>query len=134
MPPEMTRAAGTFDVKTALTNHPPDPTIGSMSLDKQYHGDLEATAKGEMLWVGDPASGNAGSVAIERVTGTLGGKTGSFAFMLTGVMVKGTAPQMTVTIIPGSGTEGLSGIYGALTIIITPGKHSYTLDYAFSAQ
>ena len=128
----MTHATGSFDVKIVPTGHAPDATLNSMSIDKTFHGDLEGTSKGEMLSAGDPASGNAGYVAMERVTGTVGGKTGSFALMHSGVMIKGTEPKLTVTIVPGSGTDGLSGIYGSLTITIAGGKHSYTLDYAFA--
>jgi len=132
----MTHASGTFDVKSAPTDHAPDPSLGSYSLDKVYHGDLEATGKGEMLSAGDPSTGNAGYVAIERIAGTLGGpsgtKTGTFAVMQMGTMSTGTAPQLTATIVPGSGTGDLSGIYGSMTIALADGKHNYTLDYAFA--
>ena len=123
-------ATGTFEVKMAPTGHPPDPTLGSHSLDKQYRGDLEATAKGEMLSAGDPASGNAGYVAIERVTGQLAGKAGTFALMQSATMASGSAPQMNIAIVPGSGTGALTGISGAMSIAIANGEHSYTLNYS----
>jgi len=126
--PIMLHAKGTFDVKMAPTGHAPDESIGSFSSVKQFHGDLEATSKGEMLSVGNPSQGDAAYVAMERVTGTLGGKTGSFALYHVGTFVKGT-PQLAVTVAPGSGTGELTGISGTLTIIITDGKHSYTFDY-----
>lgn len=122
-------ASGTFEVKVAPTGHAPDPTLASLSLDKQYHGDLEATAKGEMLSAGNPATGNAGYVAIERVTGKLAGKTGTFALIQLGTMASGSAPQITATVVPGSGTGDLTGISGAMQIIVANGKHLYVLDY-----
>ncbi len=130
----MIHAKGTFEVKVAPTNHPPDSSLSSYSLDKTYHGDLEALGKGEMLSAGDPATGNAGYVAIERVTGKLNGKTGTFALMQSGIMADGKAPQLTVTVVPGSGTAELKGISGAMTVIIEGGKHSFALDYGFTPQ
>jgi len=128
----MTRhAEGTFDVKT--TPMPPDDVttgtpIGRFALDKQFHGDLEGPGKGEMLGAGDPSKGTAGYVAIEHVTGTLQGHTGSFALQHLGTMEQGKF-QLAVTVVPGSGKGDLTGIAGSMTIIITGGKHSYTFDY-----
>ena len=124
-------ATGAFDVKT--TPLPPDDatggtTIGRYALDKQFHGALEAASKGEMLGAGDPSKGSAGYVAIERVTGTLRGHTGSFALQHTGTMDQGKF-QLTVTVVPGSGAGGLAGIAGTMAIIITNGKHSYDFEY-----
>jgi len=131
------RATGAFEAKT--TPLPPDEAtggadvnIGRYALDKQYHGDLEATGKGEMLGAGDPAKGNAGYVAIEHVTGTLHGHSGSFALQHTGTMDQGKL-QLTVTVVPGSGTGGLAGIAGTMTIIITSGNHSYDFEYTLPA-
>jgi hypothetical protein len=129
------RATGPFDVK--VTPQPPedkvgDPTIGRMSLDKQYHGDLEATSKGQMLAVMTDVKGSAGYVAIERVTGTLrtanGARTGSFALQHSGTMARG-APQLSVTVIPDSGTGELVGLAGKMTINVADGKHSYDFEY-----
>jgi expansin (peptidoglycan-binding protein) len=128
----MTRhAEGTFDVKN--TPLPPDDAttgtpIGRFALDKQFHGDLEAASKGEMLGAGNPATGTAGYVAIEQITGTLQGHTGSFALQHLGTMEQGKF-NLTVTVVPGSGTGDLTGIAGSMNIIITAGKHSYTFDY-----
>jgi Protein of unknown function (DUF3224) len=124
-------ATGAFDVK--MTPLPPDDAtagtnIGRYGLDKQFHGDLEAASKGEMLSAGDPAKGSAGYVAIERVTGTLRGRTGSFALQHAGTMDQGKF-QLTVTVVPSSGTGGLAGIAGTMTIVITNGKHSYDFEY-----
>jgi hypothetical protein len=130
----MAQAAGTFEVK--LVPMTPegigsDPLMGRMSIEKQFHGDLEATSKGEMLAARTAVKGSAGYVAIERVTGTLHGKNGSFALQHTGVMTRG-APQLSVIVVPDSGTEELTGIDGRLTIEIVAGQHSYTFDYTFT--
>lgn len=130
--PVMTRhAEGTFDVKTtpiAANDATMGTLIGRYSLLKQYHGDLDATSKGEMLSAGEPSTGNAGYVAIEQVNGALNGHTGSFALQHIGAM-EGGIYKLSVVVVPGSGTGQLSGIAGTLTIIIASGKHSYTFDY-----
>ena len=127
----MTRASGTFDVKMAplSDDFAKSAGISSMSIDKQFHGDLEATSKGEMLSAGDYAKGNAGYVAMEQVTGTLGGHSGSFALQHSATLTQG-APQMSVTVVPGSGTGQLAGISGSMTIKIEKGKHFYELEYS----
>lgn len=128
-------AVGTFDVKT--TPLPPDDAttgtaIGRYFLDKQFHGDLDATGKGEMLGAGDPAKGNAGYVAIEQITGTLQGHTGSFALQHMGTM-ENLSYKLSVTVVPGSGTGALAGIAGTMVITIADGKHSYAFDYTLPA-
>ena len=130
----MTQATGKFEVK--LVPMTPegiggDPLMGRMSLDKQFHGDLEATSKGEMLAARTAVKGSAGYVAIERVTGALHGKNGSFVLQHTGVMTRG-APQLSIIVVPDSGTEELTGIDGRMTIDIVSGEHSYTFDYTFT--
>jgi Protein of unknown function (DUF3224) len=124
-------AEGTFDVKNAPL--PADDavsgtSIGRYGLDKQFHGDLEATSKGEMLAAGNPATGTAGYVAIEQVTGALHGLSGTFALQHFGTM-EDNRFELTVKAVPGSGTGELSGISGAMTILITNGKHSYKFNY-----
>ena len=130
-PSPMSTAKGTFEVKMIPQTNPVDPSIMTMSIDKQIHGDLEATTKGEMLSAGDPKAGAAGYVAIEQVTGKLGGKTGSFALMHFATMTPGSPNEMKVIVVPGSGTGELSGIHGTFTILIEGGKHSYTFEYGF---
>lgn len=125
-------ATGTFEVK--MTPQSPvdgvgDPTVGRMALEKQFKGDLEGAGRGQMLAVGTAVDGSAGYVAMERVHGTLHGREGSFALQHNGVMNRGT-PQLAITIVPDSGTEGLSGIAGALTIRIADGVHHYDLAYS----
>jgi hypothetical protein len=127
-------AAGTFDVK--LTPQPPEDktegsTLGRMSIDKQFHGDLEATSKGEMLSAMTAVRGSAGYVAIERVSGTLQGRSGTFVLQHTGTMTRG-APQLTITVVPDSGTGQLAGLSGKMTIKIENGKHSYEFEYTLA--
>jgi hypothetical protein len=102
--------------------------IGRMLLDKKFSGDLEATSKGQMLAAGAPA-GSGGYVALEQVTGTLAGRSGTFVLQHSGTMTRG-APQLTVSVVPDSGTGGLEGLDGTMRIIIEEGRHSYEFDYA----
>jgi hypothetical protein len=127
----MTRASGTFEVKLvpqATDEGGEGATLGRMSIDKQFHGDLEATSKGEMLTAGTSVRGSAGYVAIERVSGTLHGRSGTFALQHSGTMTRG-APQLTITVVPDSGTGQLAGLAGTMAIEIADGKHSYVLEY-----
>lgn len=127
----MNRAVGTFDVKLApldAYNRDHGALAGRMSLDKQFRGELEATGKGEMLTAGTDVKGSAAYVAIERVTGTLRGRSGSFALHHTGIMNRGV-PTLSIAVVPDSGTGGLAGISGRMAIIIADGKHSYEFDY-----
>jgi uncharacterized protein DUF3224 len=99
-----------------------------MSGDKQFHGDLEGTSKVQMLTAMTDVKGSAGYVAIERVTGTLHGHTGSFVLQHSGSSNRG-ATQLSITVVPDSGTGQLVGITGKMTITITDGKHSYDFEY-----
>lgn len=103
-------------------------TTGRMSLNKKFEGDLTAVGAGEMLTALTPVKGSAGYVAIERVTGTLNGKEGSFVFQHSGIMDQGKQ-QLSVTVVPGSGTGELTGIDGKFAIIIADGKHSFEFEY-----
>jgi len=117
---------GTFDVKMTPQGAP-DAAVGRMSLAKEFHGALEATSVGEMLAI-RADKGSAGYVAMERVTGTLDGRKGSFALQHSGTMTRG-AGGLTVTVVPDSGTEELASLSGKMGIEVTGGKHSYTFDY-----
>ena len=123
-------AKGPFDVKLTPQGAATDPTaVGRFSLDKTFHGDIEGTSAGEMLAVRTAVGGSAGYVAIERVTGTLAGRAGTFALQHWGMMDKG-APDLKVTVIPDSGTGDLTGLAGTMTIDIQPGgKHFYAFTY-----
>ena len=120
-------AKGPFEVKVApLDSY--NKELGRMSLDKQFHGDLEARSQGEMLSVGT-ARDNGGYVAIERVTGTLHGRSGSFALQHNATMTAGV-PYLNIVVVPGSGTGELAGLSGSMQIDIAPGgAHAYRFDY-----
>ena len=125
------RASGTFEVK--LNPQPADDyadatALARMTIDKEFRGDLEGTSKGQMLSAATPIRNSAGYVAIERVTGTLQGRSGSFILQHSGTMNRG-APSLVVSIVPDSGAGGLEGISGTMTIDLGGGKHAYTLDY-----
>jgi len=125
-------AKGDFDVKMApqawsesSSNH----GLGRFMLDKQYHGDLEATSEGQMLASGDGKPGSSAVyVAIEKVTGKLQGREGSFVLYHVGIMTRGE-PQLTITVAPDSGTGELQGLAGTVKIEIAAGKHSYDFAY-----
>jgi hypothetical protein len=121
-------AHGTFTVSVKPLTPPPAEGLGRFSIDKDIHGDLEATTKGEMFSGGDPKQGVAGYVAIEVVTGSLAGRHGSFALQHSATMDK-SGLKMTVIVVPGSGTGELKGIAGTFTIHIESGQHSYDLEY-----
>jgi hypothetical protein len=130
-----THASGTFDVKLNPQSSEEDADgtgLGRLSIDKQFHGDLEATSKGEMLSAGTSVKGSAGYVAIERVRGTLEGRTGTFILQHSGTMTRG-APQLAISVVPDSGTGGLEEISGTMTINIVHGKHFYEFDYTLPA-
>jgi hypothetical protein len=124
-------AQGPFDVKLSpqtLSAQSADPRLGRMSIEKQYHGDLEATAKGEMLTASTEVKESGTYVAGERVTGALHGRRGTFSMHHTGIMNRGT-PELKITVVPDSGTDQLQGLTGTMTIKIDNGKHSYEFDY-----
>ena len=120
-------ATGTFDV-TLAPQADADSAIGRMSIDKQFHGDLDGTSKGTMLASMTAIPSSAGYVALEKVTGTLHGKRGTFALQHSGTMNRG-AQSLTITVVPDSGTDELAGIFGSMKIIIEGKKHSYEFEY-----
>ena len=123
-------ATGPFDVRvTPQDDKSDDPLLGRMALDKQYHGDLEATGKGQMLTAGTEVKGSGAYVAIEKVSGTLKGRSGSFVLQHAGTMAQ-NVPQLNVIVVPDSGTGELKGLTGKMMInIAADGKHSYDLEY-----
>ena len=133
--PMTQHAAGPFDVKvTHQDDNSPDPLLARMTLDKQYHGDLEGTGQGQMLTAGTSVKGSGAYVAIEKVAGTLHGRKGTFVLQHSGTMTQ-NKPQLIITIVPDSGTGQLAGISGKMTITIAAdGKHSYDLEYALPTQ
>ena len=124
-------ATGTFEVKLlpqSSDDNTADATLGRMSIDKQFHGDLEGTSKGQMLTAATSVKGSAGYVAIERVTGTLHGRSGAFTLQHSGTMTRGK-PQLKITVVPDSGDGQLAGLSGRMTIKIEEGKHFYAFEY-----
>jgi hypothetical protein len=105
-----------------------DSKLGRMALDKEFHGDLEGLSKGEMLSARTDIKESAGYVAIERITGTLAGKRGSFVLQHTATMTRGH-PFMSIAVVPDSGTAALTGLTGSMTIEAQEGRHSYELSY-----
>ena len=127
-------ATGSFEVNLvpqSLADADAGPLMGRLSINKTFSGGLQATSKGEMLSAGTAVKGSAGYVAMERVTGTLNGKSGSFVLQHSGTMNRGT-PRLTVSVVPDSGTDELAGLTGTLSIQIAEGKHSYAMDYEIS--
>lgn len=127
----MPHAAGQFDVKLVPRSPQADdePTIGRLLLDKQYHGELEGPSKGDMLSNQTASTGAAVYVAVERFAGTLQGRTGSFVLAHVGTATR-DAQKLNVIIVPGSGTDQLTGIEGTMMIKIVDKKHLYEVDYS----
>jgi len=126
------RAVGTFEVKLNPQDEAAEAAVGSMTIDKQFQGDLVGTSKGQMLMAGsESVKGSAGYVAIEKVTGKLNGRSGTFYLQHNGTMNRG-AGELTITVIPDTGTDQLTDLRGRMNIIIESGKHSYEFDYELS--
>ena len=131
------RAVGPFDVK--VTPQKPDTQIaraanlGRLTIDKRFHGDLEGISKGEMLAAQTDVPGSAGYVALERVTGKLSGRSGSFVLQHSATMQRGK-PVSSITVVPDSGTGELRGLSGKMTITVaSDGGHSYEFDFKFES-
>jgi hypothetical protein len=129
-------ATGPFEVKLNVLeqyNKIEGASVGRMSIDKTFHGDLEASSQGEMLTAMGTVQGSAGYVAIERVTGTLRGRSGSFALQHSSTMTRGK-PSQSVIVVPDSGTGDLAGLEGSMTIVIADHdgqrKHFYKFEYS----
>jgi hypothetical protein len=128
-------ATGSFEVKS--TPQPSgfkteDPNLGRTTGEKRFNGDLEATSEVQMLTAGTSVKGSAAYVAIEKITGTLKGRSGTFILQHSGTMNRGV-PQLTVTVVPDSGTGQLAGLSGKMSIAIAAdGKHSYDLEFTLA--
>ena len=107
--------------------------LGRMSIDKRLHGELDATSKGEMLSAMSAVKGSAGYVAMERVTGTIQGRKGSFVLQHSATMNRGVQ-SMSITVVPDSGTDELEGLQGSLIIDIVDGKHYYTFTFEINGE
>jgi hypothetical protein len=124
----MPHATGAFTVDVRPLTPAPAEGLSRLSINKQLQGDLEATSQGEMLGGGDYKQGEAGYVAIELVTGTLGGHSGAFALQHFATMNAGSS-NMQIVVVPGSGSGELAGISGTFAIRIEDGQHFYDFDY-----
>lgn len=124
-------ASGNFEVTMSPQPADDESGLGHMRLDKQFHGDLQAHSQGQMLAAGTEVKGSAGYVAMERVEGSLHGRSGSFILQHSGTMNRG-APQLLVSVVPDSGTGELRGLAGTLTIDIVDGQHRYGFEYCFA--
>lgn len=125
-------AKGLFDVQLgpeALSAVAEGSGLGRLSLDKTYHGDLIATSRGEMLSFRSSTPGSAGYVAMETVSGTLHGRSGTFVLQHSSTMTRGI-PTQSIGVVPDSGTDALTGITGNLVIVIADGQHAYDFTYA----
>jgi hypothetical protein len=131
----MSHVSGPFEVKLTQQEDKADPGIGRVILDKKFHGELEATSHGVMLFVtATTPKDTGGYVAMEIVSGTLGGRTGTFALQHRGTMNAGRY-SLSVLVVPGSGTNQLAGLTGKMDINIAPdGKHSYDFEYALPVR
>jgi len=127
-----THATGTFDITMAPigTDDKADgSTLGRMSIAKKFRGDLEGASQGEMMTAMTDIEGSAGYVALERVTGTLHGRHGSFILQHGGVMTRGHDSQLTILVVPDSATDQLVGLTGKMAIVVSEGVHTYDLHY-----
>jgi hypothetical protein len=127
------RATGSFDVK--VTSQKPDSQVARaanlsrLTIDKRFHGDLEGISKGEMLALQTEVKGSAGYVALERVSGKLKGRSGSFVLQHSATMNRGD-PDTQITVVPDSGTGELRGLSGRMNITVLPdGAHNYEFDF-----
>ena len=128
------QARGAFEVKLnpmTFEGQAEGATLGRMSIDKQFHGDLEGVSQGQMITAGTSVKGSAAYVAIERVSGILQGRSGAFTLQHSGTMTRG-APHLSVTVVPDSGTGDLAGLAGRMEIKVADGKHSYEFEYTLA--
>jgi len=129
------RITGEFEVELApqpMAEAGAESGLGRMTLNKQFHGELEATSQGEMLSAMTGVQGSGVYVAVERVTGALAGRRGSFMLHHTGIMKRG-APHLSINVVPDSGTDELAGLTGKMDIRIEAGgKHFYDFEYSFN--
>jgi len=122
------RATGTFEVKLTPQEQDEQSKLGRFSIDKQFEGQLEGTSNGQMLSASTEVEGSAAYVAIERVSGRLNGQRGEFVLQHRATMSRGV-PDLSITVVPDSGTEELIGLSGKMSLRIEEGKHYYEFEY-----
>lgn len=132
------RATGSFDVK--VTPQKPDTQVARaanlsrLTIDKRFHGDLEGISKGEMLALQTEVKGSAGYVALERVTGKLKGRSGSFVLQHSATMTRGE-PETQISVVPDSATGELRGLSGRMSISVgADGAHTYEFEFKIDAK
>lgn len=125
----MPLAAGSFELKLSPESPTGDATIARYSIDRNFSGDLQARSRVEMLGTQFPETYSGVFVAIERITGSLGGRSGAFSLYHTRIMNRGV-PTLTAAVVPDSGTEALVGLTGSMKIIMEKERQSYEFDYA----
>ena len=126
------KATGTFEVKlTPEEDRSGEAIVGRMTIDKQFQGDIEGTSKGLMIMAGTAVQGSAGYVALEKVTASVNGRSGTFYLQHNGIMNRGEG-QLSVVVIPDSGTDGLTGLSGTFGIKIDNGTHFYDFEYTIA--
>ena len=108
------------------------PALGRMTFDKTWEGDLKGESLGELLSVGDPASGTAAYTVLEVFSGTLAGHRGQVAFHQYGTM-QGGQTTLSYRVVPGSGLGELAGLRGELTLTVVDRVHHYALNYVLEA-
>lgn len=128
----MPTAAGTFVVQA--TRQPPydsapGATLGRTSFVKHFEGDLVADSTVEMLSAMTEVRGSAVYVALERIVGSLHGRSGSFVVHHRGLMDRG-AQSLEIGIVQDAATGELAGLRGTMSIQIEDGKHLYRCDYS----
>ena len=126
------RVKGPFKVTLspqATESEKMDASLGRLTIDKHFEGELEAHSKGQMLSAGGNVGGSGGYVAIEKVSGVLKGRKGSFILQHNATMNRGE-PALNIIVVPDSGSDELTGLSGNMNIIIEEdGKHFY--DFSF---
>jgi predicted flavoprotein YhiN len=132
------RAVGTFTVQMKPYDAPAEAPagatpLGRLSLDKVFSGDMAGSSVGEMLTAVTPTAGSAGYVAVERFTGTVHGRDGSFVMQHSGTMSQRNGQQLSIKVVPDSGSDALRGIEGQFLLEIEQGQHRYTLEYTLPA-
>lgn len=125
------QAKGTFEVqltpRAAADGEAAVP--GRLTFHKQFTGELEGTSQGQMLAARADVKGSAGYVAMETITGTLHGRSGTFVLQHSGTSDRG-ALSLSIHVVPDTGTGLLAGLTGKLMIDIVEGKHFYDFLYA----
>ena len=132
------RATGSFDVK--VVPQKPDTQVARaanlcrLTIDKRFHGDLEGISKGEMLALQTESKGSAGYVALERVTGKLKGRSGSFVLQHSATMNRGDCGRE-ISVVPDSASGELRGLSGKMIITVAAdGTHNYEFDFKLEAR